>query len=66
MMMKKKKRVFLNSLCVGMLVLTVALLSGCGSKSYTLDEEGLANAFLQDIKFDTTLYQVQPERVGER
>ena len=65
MMMKKKKRVFLNSLCVGMLVLTVALLSGCGSKSYTLDEEGLANAFLQDIKFDTTLYQVQPERVGD-
>ncbi len=64
-MMKKKKRVFLNSLCVGMLVLTVALLSGCGSKSYTLDEEELANAFLQDIKFDTTLYQVQPERVGD-
>lgn len=63
--MRKKNRGQLILLFAAMLVLILVLATGCGAKNYSLDETGLANNLLENIKFDCTLYQVQEEQISD-
>lgn len=54
-------RIFGTSALIFALTLTV----GCGEKSYTLNEEELANKLLEGIEFDCTMYQVQEDSIGD-
>lgn len=62
--MKVRKRVF-SVLCAGVLTFTLALMAGCGEKTYNLNEEALANSLLEKIEFDCTMYQVQDENISD-
>lgn len=47
------------------LIFALTLTGGCGEKSYTLNEEELANKLLEGIEFDCTMYQVQEDSIGD-
>lgn len=62
--MKRRKKAF-RAFGASVLMLALALTAGCGAKSYSLDEEALANALLEKIEFDCTMYQVQDENISD-
>lgn len=47
-----------------LVVLILALaITGCGAKTYSLDEEALAKSLISNVNFDCTLYEVNKERI---
>ena len=56
--MKKKEQKAGKRGMVYLLMLTMlaTIMTGCGSKSYSLDEEKLANTLLDNVKFDCNMY----------
>ena len=48
-----------------MLTMLATILAGCGGKSYSLDEEKLANTLLDNVKFDCNMYQVKNDKIGD-
>ena len=48
-----------------MLTMLATILTGCGGKSYSLDEEKLANTLLDNVKFDCNMYQVKNDKIGD-
>ncbi len=47
------------------LMMLASILTGCGGKSYSLDEEKLANTLLDNVKFDCNMYQVKSDKIRD-
>lgn len=50
---------------IAAMAFAMAIAGGCAAKSYTLDEEALANRLLENIEFDCTMYQVQEDSISD-
>lgn len=62
---KEQKRDKRGMVYLLMLTMLATILTGCGSKSYSLDEEKLANTLLDNVKFDCNMYQVKNDKIGD-
>ncbi len=62
---KEQKRGKRGVVYLLMLTMLATILAGCGGKSYSLDEEKLANTLLDNVKFDCNMYQVKNDKIGD-
>lgn len=61
----KVKGSFFKMAGIAAMVFAMAFAGGCTAKSYTLDEEALANKLLENVEFDCTMYQVQDDSISD-
>lgn len=62
--MSKKRGVLKYVMILAMTAAAFMIMSGCGGKTYSLDEAKLAGRLLSEVEFDCELYQVQEKKVA--
>ena len=61
--MSKKRGVLKYVMILAMTAAAFMIMSGCGGRTYSIDEAKLAGRLLSEVEFDCELYQVQEKKV---